>query len=65
MNRTFQENVGGTTYFYPTAANHQLTPSSTVNTTDNTFVHVPSSQINLSYSHPGEFVVGYGMLYKR
>lgn len=50
-----QENVGGTTYFYPTAANHQLTPSSTVNTTENTFVHVASSQINLSYSHPGQW----------
>ncbi|KAL1380230.1 hypothetical protein pipiens_000467, partial [Culex pipiens pipiens] len=53
-----QENVGGTTYFYPTAANHQLTPSSTVNTTDNTFVHVASSQINLSYSHPGHVYPG-------
>lgn len=53
-----QENVGGTTYFYPTAANHQLTPSSTVNTTENTFVHVASSQINLSYSHPGHVYPG-------
>ncbi|XP_058835746.1 PAN2-PAN3 deadenylation complex subunit PAN3 isoform X1 [Topomyia yanbarensis] len=53
-----QENVGGTTYFYPTAANHQLTPSSTVNTTENTFVHVTSSQINLSYSHPGHVYPG-------
>lgn len=53
-----QENVGGTTYFYPTAANHQLTPSSTVNTTDNTFVHAASSQINLSYTHPGHVYPG-------
>uniref|UniRef100_A0A182Y1C5 PAN2-PAN3 deadenylation complex subunit PAN3 n=1 Tax=Anopheles stephensi TaxID=30069 RepID=A0A182Y1C5_ANOST len=53
-----QENVGGTTYFYPTAANHQLTPSSTVNTTDNSFVHIASSQINLSYTHPGHVYPG-------
>ncbi|EAA11807.3 AGAP005680-PA [Anopheles gambiae str. PEST] len=44
----FQENVGGTTYFYPTAANHQLSSSSTVNTTDNSFVHIASSQINIT-----------------
>ncbi|XP_055631577.1 PAN2-PAN3 deadenylation complex subunit PAN3 isoform X2 [Toxorhynchites rutilus septentrionalis] len=53
-----QENVGGTTYFYPTAANHQLTPNSTVNSTDNSFVHVTSSQINISYSHPGHVYPG-------
>uniref|UniRef100_A0A182LY71 PAN2-PAN3 deadenylation complex subunit PAN3 n=1 Tax=Anopheles culicifacies TaxID=139723 RepID=A0A182LY71_9DIPT len=53
-----QENVGGTTYFYPTAANHQLTPSSTVNTTDNSFAHIASSQINLSYTHPGHVYPG-------
>lgn len=53
-----QENVGGTTYFYPTAANHQLPSSSTVNTTDNSFVHIASSQINLSYTHPGHIYPG-------
>uniref|UniRef100_A0AAG5D5N0 PAN2-PAN3 deadenylation complex subunit PAN3 n=1 Tax=Anopheles atroparvus TaxID=41427 RepID=A0AAG5D5N0_ANOAO len=53
-----QENVGGTTYFYPTAANHQLPSSSTVNTTDNSFVHIASSQINLSYTHPGHVYPG-------
>ncbi|XP_050097664.1 PAN2-PAN3 deadenylation complex subunit PAN3 [Anopheles aquasalis] len=55
-----QENVGGTTYFYPTAANHQLTPSSSVvNTTDNSFVHIAAtSQINLNYTHPGHVYPG-------
>uniref|UniRef100_A0A182TFG3 PAN2-PAN3 deadenylation complex subunit PAN3 n=1 Tax=Anopheles melas TaxID=34690 RepID=A0A182TFG3_9DIPT len=53
-----QENVGGTTYFYPTAANHQLSSSSTVNTTDNSFVHIASSQINISYTHPGHIYPG-------
>ncbi|XP_041769471.1 PAN2-PAN3 deadenylation complex subunit PAN3 [Anopheles merus] len=53
-----QENVGGTTYFYPTAANHQLSSSSTVNTTDNSFVHIASSQINISYTHPGHVYPG-------
>lgn len=48
-----QENVGGTTYFYPTAANHSANQTSSSIVTDSSLSlsHHSSSQ-NISYTQP-------------